>query len=123
MSRPDITRPADVHLLIDRFYAEVRPDPLIGHFFTHVDWTHHTPRIEAFWEQLLLGTARFEGDPMGAHRLLNARLPMEREHFDRWVQLFHATVDALFTGPKAEEAKQRASAIAGVMLLKVKGRT
>jgi hemoglobin len=36
--------------------------------------------------------------------------------FDRWLQLFHASVDALFAGPGAEEAKLRASRIAMVML-------
>jgi hypothetical protein len=35
------------------------------------------------------------------------------------VRLFTSTVDELFEGPKAEEAKQRATSIAGVMAHRV----
>jgi hemoglobin len=38
-------------------------------------------------------------------------MPLEKAHFDRWVELFHAKVDSLFTGEKAEMAKQRATLI------------
>jgi hemoglobin len=44
---------------------------------------------------------------------------MERAHFDRWLELFRNTVDRLFAGPNAEEAKLRALSIATVMLVKV----
>ena len=39
-------------------------------------------------------------------------MPLSPVHFERWVSLFHETVDALFSGEKAEMAKQRASLIA-----------
>jgi hemoglobin len=39
-------------------------------------------------------------------------MPLSKEHFDRWVELFHTTVNELFTGEKAEMAKQRATLIA-----------
>jgi hemoglobin len=116
---PDITGPADVQRLIAAFYAKARYDPALAHFFTHVDWAHHTPRIEAFWNTLLFGTQSYVGDPMSAHIQLHQRLPMAPAHFTRWVELFSNTVDELFAGPKAEEAKQRAGSIAGVMVHKV----
>jgi len=119
MPRHDITAPDDVRLLIERFYTRVRPDPVIGHFFTELDWDHHIPHITAFWNMVLLGDRTFQGDPMTAHKKLNARLPMHPDHFEHWVKLFQATVDELFTGPKADEAKQRAQSIAGVMMHKV----
>jgi hemoglobin len=37
---------------------------------------------------------------------------LSKAHFDRWVELFHGTVDELFAGEKAEMAKQRATLIA-----------
>lgn len=117
--KSDIANEADVHRLIDTFYTTVRPDPVIGHFFAHVDWSHHIPHITQFWCMVLFGDRRFHGDPMTAHQKLNARIPMHPDHFAHWVMLFHATVDALFAGPKAEEAKQRAQSIAGVMMHKV----
>ncbi len=115
----DITGPEDTRRLIERFYTRVRPDPVIGHFFTTLDWDHHIPRITAFWNMVLFGDASFQGDPMTSHKHLHARSPMSPEHFTHWVTLFQDTVDELFTGPKAEEAKQRAQSIAGVMMLKV----
>lgn len=117
----DIGSPDDVRLLIERFYAQVRPDPEIGHFFTELDWDHHIPHITAFWNMLLFGTGGFQGDPVTVHKQLHARLPMEHRHFMRWLHLFAATVDTLFAGPKADEAKQRAQAIAGMLHHKVVG--
>lgn len=117
--QPDIRGPEDISTLITAFYAKARFDPLLAHFFTHVDWAHHTPRIEAFWNTLLFGDKSYQGDPMSPHVALHQRLPMEAVHFQRWVELFSNTVDELFAGPKAEEAKQRARSIAGVMVHKV----
>lgn len=114
--RSDITSAKDVTRLISTFYSRVRPDPVIGHFFTELDFDTHIPRIVSFWNMVLFGDRTFQGDPITAHRKLNARLPMAQHHFDRWVQLFQATVDDLFAGAKAEEAKQRAHSIAGVMM-------
>lgn len=119
LQHPDITGPTDVQRLIAAFYAKARYDPALAHFFTHVDWAHHTPRIEGFWNMLLFGEKSYTGDPMAPHVALHQRLPMEAAHFQRWVELFTSTVDELFAGPKAEEAKQRARSIAGVMLHKV----
>lgn len=115
----DITSPDDVARLIERFYATVRPDATIGHFFTELDWDHHIPHITRFWNVLLFGTGDFHGDPVTVHKRLHARLPMAQDHFMRWLELFAATVDELFAGPKAEEAKQRARAIAGMLHHKV----
>jgi len=117
--QPDIRGPEDVSALIAAFYAKARYDPALAHFFTHVDWAHHTPRIEAFWNTLLFGAQSYVGDPMSAHIQLHQRLPMAPAHFSRWVELFSNTVDELFAGPKAEEAKQRARTIAMVMQHKV----
>jgi hemoglobin len=112
---PDLSGPEDVSTLIAAFYAKARYDPALAHFFTQVDWAHHTPRIEAFWNMLLFGDRTYQGAPMTPHLALHQRLPMEAAHFQRWVELFTSTVDEHFAGPKAEEAKQRAGSIAGVM--------
>lgn len=122
MDLPDITGHADVERLVAAFYAKARPDALLAHFFAHVDWAHHTPRIVDFWDTLLLGTGTYRDDAMTPHVRLHQRMPMEPAHFERWVTLFTSTVDELFQGPKAEEAKMRARSIAGVMQHRVKER-
>lgn len=113
--RPDITHTEQVEELVLAFYAKVREDALLAPFFAHVDWAHHTPRIVAFWSSMLLGTANYAGDPMAAHRTLHQRMPMGPAHFQRWLELFTATVKEHFEGAKADEACTRASSIAAVM--------
>lgn len=115
----DITTPAAVDQLIRNFYDAVRPDPVIGHFFTELDFEVHIPRIVSFWNMILFGDREFKGEPMTVHAKLHQRFPMEQGHFDRWLELFNASVDNLFSGPKADEAKQRAQSIAGIMFYKV----
>jgi hemoglobin len=117
--RSDIVDDQDVQTLIAAFYTQARVDPQLAHFFTQVDWAHHTPRIEAFWNMLLFGQQGFMGNPMQAHHKLHARLPMATEHFERWVGLFITSVDEHFAGPKADEAKLRARTIAQLMAHKV----
>lgn len=101
----------DVQLLVDSFYAKVRADDFIGPIFTdvaQVDWAEHLPKLYNFWEDLLFGSDKYDGRPFPPHRPLGLRI----EHFERWLQLFVATVDEHFTGLKAEEAKYRAVRIA-----------
>jgi hemoglobin len=56
---------------------------------------------------------------MVAHVQLHQKSPLSAVHFDRWQQLFFATVDELFEGEMAELIKQRARSIATMMLIKV----
>ena len=120
-SRPDITTEADVRLLVDTFYAKVNHDALLDpvfNGFAHVDWPQHLPKMYDFWSGLLLGTARYQGRPFPKH----VPLPIAAIHFQRWVALFQATVDELFAGPRAEEAKLRGQAIAQVFQVRLQER-
>lgn len=112
---PDISNSDDIKNLIDRFYSKVQADDVIGYIFNDVakvDWAHHLPIMYAFWEFLLLSSPdAYRGNPIQKHFDLHARHPLKAEHFDRWLQIFQATVDELFAGPMAENAKFRAFAI------------
>ena len=115
----DITTSADIELLVDRFYRKLVIDPAIGKFFAGLDLEHHLPRIRAFWEMILLGQPGYMTNVTEVHLKLHQRIPMERAHFDRWLELFRGTVDEQFVGPNAHEAKLRALSIAAVLLVKV----
>jgi hemoglobin len=107
----DIATTADIKTLVDRFYEKVNRDPLLAPIFNEaagVDWPSHLATLYAFWESMLLGTGTYQGAPFPKHSIL----PVEKAHFDRWLELFLATVDENFSGPKAEEAKGRALSIA-----------
>jgi hemoglobin len=111
----DIENSEDIKLLIDTFYTKVRGDEVIGYIFNdiaHVDWPHHLPKMYAFWEFLLLGKDSYQGNPLEAHRKLNEKVRLTEAHFDQWLKLFHQTIDELFSGKNAEEAKNRSQLIA-----------
>lgn len=118
----DICTRADIELLVDQFYKKVINDEVIGFFFTQVvklDWDHHIPTMYDFWESNLLGNPTYKGNPMAIHKHLNEKHNLSKVHFDRWLELFHDTVDELFTGEKAELAKSRATSIATLIQIKI----
>ena len=121
-SLPDIGSSADIGELVERFYRKLVIDPVIGHFFVGVDLEHHLPRIAAFWEMVLLDRPGYTTNVTDVHLRLNQRIPMERAHFDRWLELFRAAVDEHYAGTKAEEAKLRALSIATVIGIKTQQR-
>jgi hemoglobin len=114
----DIASRTDIERLVNRFYERVRRDELLGPIFDDVartDWARHLPKMFDFWEGVLFGVAGFRGNPLAVHRELAGRVPLGDREFGRWLDLFHESVDALFSGPCAEGAKARAVRIAAVM--------
>lgn len=112
--RPDIATEADVRQLVHAFYAKVRQDELLALVFDPVvgdNWPHHLERMTDFWSTLLLYTKKFTDDPLTKH----LPLPLKKAHFDRWLQLFNETIDELFSGQVAGNAKTRANSIARIM--------
>jgi hemoglobin len=57
---------------------------------------------------MLFRTNTYQDRPWPKH----AVLPVNPEHFSRWVVLFKATINEHFAGPKATEAKNIAASIA-----------
>jgi hemoglobin len=47
------------------------------------------------------------------------QLPVAKEHFDRWMEIFFTTTDELFAGARAEEAKLRAKNMAEMFNYKI----
>jgi hemoglobin len=69
----------------------------------------------SFWQTVLLGEHTYYGSPFPPH----AQLPIEQQHFDTWLKLWHETLDEHFTGAKAEEAKWRGDKMAAMFLTKI----
>ena len=122
MMLKDVESRADIDRLMEIFYQRALGDDVIGYIFTDVaklDLEHHLPIIGDFWESLLFGTPAYQKhgrNPMLVHKDLHAKSELTREHFERWLEIFTATVDDLFRGENAEHLKLRASAIAARML-------
>jgi truncated hemoglobin YjbI len=118
----DIRSRDDIAALVSAFYLKATPDPLIGKFFTEVvqlSWEKHIPLIVDFWSTVLLAEGNYRGNVMEAHRRLHEKEPMKQEHFNRWFELWTQTVDELFAGSKADEAKQRGQSVAQFMHFKL----
>lgn len=107
----DIKDRGDIKRLVDTFYEKVRADDVLAPVFEEAigdDWSHHLPIMYNFWSTLLLSDMTYQGNPFQKH----IPLPIRREHFNHWLTLFFQTVDELFEGPVAADAKTRASSIA-----------
>ena len=121
----DIETREDVERLVRAFYDRAVHDERIGHLFTEVarlDLESHLPTMHRFWETLLLGARSYRGGAMQKHLELNRRAPLLPEHFERWLEVWGDTVDELFAGARAEEAKEKATYIARSMQLRMSAR-
>ncbi len=122
MPKQDIRERADIELLVNSFYEKVRQSQVIGFIFDEVaqiDWDKHLPRMYSFWASLLLDEHSYQGNPMIKHLELSKQTAMTDEQFSEWLLLFRQTLDELFEGPIAEDAKIRAANIARLMLFKI----
>jgi hemoglobin len=118
----DIENRDDIIHLVNTFYTDVKADKTIGNIFTKVvavDWDAHLPKMYDFWEGILLGGGAFKGNPMQAHIGLSKKTEMGKGQFDAWQTIWNKTIDTLFEGDKAAEAKLRANNIAQLMLYKI----
>ena len=64
-----------------------------------------------FWQTILLGEHTYFGAPFPF-----ATLDVNNEHYERWVELFSKTIDPLFIGAKAQEAKWRGPKMTQIFL-------
>ncbi|MBO6524122.1 MAG: group III truncated hemoglobin [Balneolaceae bacterium] len=120
--KSDITKRKDIELLVNTFYQKVRSNSTLGYIFQDVakiNWDNHLPRMYSFWASILLGEHSFSGNPMQKHIALSKLTEMKEKEFSEWLLLFTETVDELFKGEKANEAKQRAGNIARLMFHKI----
>lgn len=116
--KKDIQNKDDVILLVDSFYEKVRENELLSPIFNEKikdNWDKHLAKMYNFWETILLDNHSYSGAPFAAHM----SLPIYEEHFKNWLMLFFETIDELFEGTKAEEAKWRAVNMGKVFLSKL----
>lgn len=119
MSKVDISHPKDVKLLVDEFYGKVQVDDLLGPIFNKVvqnNWPKHLEKMYGFWETICFDVKKYSGSPFQKH----IPLPIEESHFERWLFLFHQTVDQYFQGDKADDVKKRSSQMGMMFQYKLK---
>jgi len=118
MALQDISNIEDIKLLVNTFYENVQKDDLIGPIFNEKmlgRWPEHLEKMYRFWQTILLEEHTYSGSPFPPHK----HLPVNQSHFDRWMEIFTTTIDGLFIGKIAEEAKVRAANMAYMFNYKI----
>lgn len=113
----DLDTPDEIAEMVRRFYQGVAQDDLLGPVFedvAQVDWATHLPKLTAFWCRALLGLEGYSGNPFRAHAEVHERSPFTHDHFHRWLDLFHDTVESGWTGPNVDRALALAHNVARV---------
>src|SRR5690242_13930209 len=92
--RPDLESDEEIERLVRSFYREAAVDDLLGPVFeaAEVDWAAHIPKVTSFWAWQLVGGRRYDGRPLRAHERVNGIIPFREEHYERWLELFTATL-------------------------------
>jgi len=115
----------DIFLLVSTFYNKVKKDDFIGPIFLEIipdeEWNSHIEKLTDFWESTLFFKRVYKGNPMKAHKDVDTHFNngITQKHFGKWLELWFSTVDSLFYGDKAHEAKERARNIASLLFFKI----
>lgn len=116
--KKDIDNLTDIKLLVDTFYSRIREDNLLKDVFNNKiedRWPEHLEKMYTFWQTVLLDQHTYYGSPFLPH----AKLPVAMEHFEQWMILFNQTVDELFEGVKAGQAKWQGQRMAEMFHSKI----
>jgi len=102
-----------IGLLVDRFYARVRRDPVLAPVFdATIDtaaWPEHLTTLKNFWSSVMLSSGRYSGNPVAVHRAVQG---LEPPMFPHWLRLFADTADSLFAPDIASQFASKARRIA-----------
>jgi hemoglobin len=78
--------------LVERFYARVRADAVLGPIFEREigdRWDPHLTRMKAFWTSVALNAGTYSGRPVPVHQRLDG---VSLRHFAHWLALFRETL-------------------------------
>lgn len=101
---------AQLGQLVRSFYGKVRQDELLGPIFAEriEDWEPNLKKMTAFWSSVALKTGQYHGRPVPAH----LPLPIEGQHFERWLTLFRQTATEICSPEGAAVVVEAAERIA-----------
>jgi hemoglobin len=112
----DITDRESLVTLIDKFYERVEKDEILSPFFKGIHWEKHKLQMLDFWSLVLLDIPGYNTNLFDVH----SKLPIQKAHFQRWIDIFSETVTDHFSGPLADLAITRAQILAASFSAKMK---
>jgi hemoglobin len=116
--KPDLDSPEHIAQFVETFYACLLTDERLAPIFVdvaNIDIREHFPRIQAYWQKLLLGDTAYQRHTMNIHRELHGKKALQKADFELWLSYFIDTADLYFAGLKTERAKKIAATIASNM--------
>lgn len=98
--------------LVATFYARIRADTELGPIFNAAihDWPDHIAKLTDFWTSVMLGSGRYKGNPVAAHRQHSDRITPEL--FERWLSIWQRTTSDIMTADAAAALQAKAGRIA-----------
>ena len=123
MNKRDIKTRDDIFLLVSSFYVKVRKDTVLGPFFNDAikDWDAHLDNLTSFWQASLFLKTKYMGNPLKAHVKVDQENSnsISEVHFGLWLNLWFETINELFEGDYAENAKHKARKMSTFLYLKI----
>ena len=127
MEKKDINTREDVALLVDSFYVKIRNDETLVPIFNNAinDWEKHLNHLTTFWESSLFFSRKLDKKYIGNPLEMHAKVDEENNnsitelHFGIWLNYWSQTLDELFEGEVADNAKRRARKIGSFLYLKI----
>jgi hemoglobin len=113
----EIVDRVNINQMVREFYASVLQDELLSPFFRRAlgddlkngKWHEHLHTLDNFWLLMMTGKRGYGGDPFPPHAFLG---PLTREDFERWLELFKATVSRLYVKEIADKFYMKANILA-----------
>ncbi|QSZ42573.1 globin [Sulfurimonas aquatica] len=103
--------------MVRLFYGTVLEDDILAPIFikslgddlNNGKWHEHLNTLYKFWDLMMTGKFGYGGNPFPPHAFMG---PLTREHFERWLLLFKATVNELFIPEIADKFYTKADRLA-----------
>ena len=112
----ELNKREEIAFLVHSFYERILNDEMLAPFFKTLNFEKHLPKMIDFWCFVLLGETGYSTNVVEKH----IHMPLNAEHFERWLEIFNNTLDDYFEGENVEIAKQRAFTIAWTTKSKMK---
>lgn len=106
--KKDIATREELYALLSAFYGKALVDDVLAEPFAEIrqqGLESHLPVMCDFWETMLFRERKYRGSALSVHRHVYAETPLTSAHFIRWLTLWWETIDAMFAGPVADQAK------------------
>jgi len=103
LRRYETVNEQSIQVMVHTFYGCIREHPRLGLIFKgRLDgkWEEHLPKMEAFWQSVLLKNGAYKGKPVPAHLKLKEVVSSD---YGDWLSIFRPVVRELFVPDLADE--------------------